>query len=41
MTKFVDRLIYALIIVLSLTALWLLFNTPADFLNARVIYQGF
>ncbi len=39
--KMIERFIYALIIVLSLIALWLVFNAPASFLNARVVYQGF
>ena len=33
--------IFALIVLLSLAALWLVFNAPANFLNARVVYQGF
>jgi hypothetical protein len=33
--------VYALVIVLSLVALWLVFNAPASFLNARIVYQGF
>jgi len=33
--------VYALVIVLSLVALWLVFNAPANFLNARIVYQGF
>lgn len=33
--------VYAVVVVLSLAALWLVFNVPADFLNARVVYQGF
>lgn len=37
----VNRFIYALIVVLSLAALWLVFNAPATFLNSRVVYQGF
>jgi hypothetical protein len=36
-----DRFICSLIVVLSLVALWLVLNAPADFLNARVVYQGF
>ena len=36
-----DRLVYALIVVLSLAALWLVFNAPAGFLDARSVYQGF
>jgi hypothetical protein len=35
------RFIYGLLVVLSLAALWLVFNAPANFLNARVVYQGF
>jgi hypothetical protein len=37
----IERAIYALIVVLSLAALWLVTNAPAAFLNARVVYQGF
>jgi hypothetical protein len=37
----IERLIYALVVVLSLLALWLVANAPANFLNARVVYQGF
>ena len=37
----IERLIYALLIGLSLAALWLVMNAPANFLNARVVYQGF
>jgi len=37
----IDRFIYAVIVVLSLAALWLVLNAPANFLNARVVYQGF
>jgi hypothetical protein len=37
----IERLSYALIVVLALAALWLVFNAPANFLNARVVYQGF
>jgi hypothetical protein len=33
--------LYTLIVVLSLAALWLVLNVPANFLNARVVYQGF
>jgi len=36
-----ERIIYFLVIILSLAALWLVFNAPANFLNARVVYQGF
>jgi len=37
----IDRFIYAVIVVLSLAAVWLVLNVPANFLNARVVYQGF
>jgi hypothetical protein len=37
----VERALYALVIALSLIALWLVANAPATFLNARVVYQGF
>lgn len=33
--------IYAVIVALSLAALWLAMNVPPNFLNARVVYQGF
>lgn len=41
MKKPAERCLYALIVALSLAALWLVFNVPANFLNARVVYQGF
>ena len=37
----VERALYALIVGLSLVAVWLVLNAPANFLNARVVYQGF
>jgi len=37
----IEQIIYALIVVLSLVAVWLVLNAPANFLNARVVYQGF
>ncbi|MGA3162954.1 MAG: hypothetical protein ABSD77_01955 [Verrucomicrobiota bacterium] len=37
----IERLIYVLVVVLSLVALWLVLNAPTNFLNARVVYQGF
>lgn len=37
----IERLIYGLIIVLSLAALWLVHNAPSSFLSAHVVYQGF
>ncbi len=39
--KIIKGLIYALVVVLSLVAVWLVLNAPANFLNARVVYQGF
>lgn len=41
MKKLAERCLYTLIIVLSLAALWLVLNAPANFFNARVVYQGF
>jgi hypothetical protein len=41
MKPIVDRFVCAMIVVLSLIALWLVLNAPANFLNARVVYQGF
>ncbi len=37
----IECLIYALVVMLSLVALWLVASVPANFLNARVVYQGF
>jgi hypothetical protein len=37
----IERAIYALVVIMSLVALWLVANVPANFLNARVVYQGF
>ena len=37
----IERAIYGLLIVPSLVAIWLVLNAPANFLNARVVYQGF
>ena len=39
--RIIERAIYALVVVLSLVAVWLVLNAPANFLNARVVYQGF
>lgn len=36
-----ERLIYALVVILSLLLLLLVASMPADYLNARVVYQGF
>jgi len=37
----IDRLLYALLIGLSLFALWLVVNAPDDMLIVRPVYQGF
>ena len=34
-------IVYALLTVLCVVALWLVLNAPHDFLNAHVVYQGF
>ena len=39
--KIIERIIYTLVIALSLIAVGLVLNAPANFLNARVVYQGF
>ena len=39
--QIVEPAVYVLVVVLSVAALWLVFNAPASFLNARVVYQGF
>ncbi len=39
--KIIKGFIYTLVIVLSLVAVWLVLNAPVNFLNARVVYQGF
>jgi hypothetical protein len=36
-----EHIIYTLVVVLALAALWLVANAPADFLNAHAVYQGF
>ena len=40
-TPLLERFIYALVVVLSLAAVWLVLNAPADFLNIHSVYQGF
>jgi len=40
-SRIIEKCIYALVVVLSMVALWLVWNAPTDFLNARVVYQGF
>lgn len=37
----IERLIYVLLVILALAALWLMSNVTSNFLNARVVYQGF
>jgi hypothetical protein len=39
--QIIERGVYAVLVLLSLVALWLVLNAPSDFLNARVVYQGF
>ena len=39
--RIIEAAIYALVVVLSLAALWLIMNAPANLLNARSVYQGF
>jgi len=41
MPLLIERLVYALVIALAIAALWLVFNAPANFMQARVVYQGF
>ena len=36
-----DRFLVALIVMLSLIALWLVLNAPASYLNVHAVYQGF
>jgi hypothetical protein len=38
--KTIERLVYALVIILSLAVLGLMAFAP-DFMNSQVIYQGF
>ncbi len=33
--------IFALVVILSLAALWLVASVPANFLHTRAVYQGF
>jgi hypothetical protein len=37
----IERLVYALVIVLSLIALALVLVSPAELLDNQVVYQGF
>jgi hypothetical protein len=36
-----ESLVYAGLIILTLIILWLLIISPPDFLNNKIIYQGF
>ena len=37
----INRFIFTLLVVLSLVALWLVFNAPATYLDTHAVYQGF
>jgi hypothetical protein len=37
----IERLIFALLVILSLAALLLVLVSPADVVNTHVVYQGF
>jgi hypothetical protein len=39
--QIIEHCVYGVLIALALAALWLVFNAPSTFLNARVVYQGF
>ena len=39
--RIIDGAVYALVIVLSLIAVWLVLTLPAEILNSQVVYQGF
>jgi hypothetical protein len=41
MRRVIDSFIVAMIVILSLAALWLVLNAPASFLNVHAVYQGF
>jgi hypothetical protein len=41
MASIIKPAIYALAVVLALAALWLVLNTPVEFLNNHPVYQGF
>jgi hypothetical protein len=40
-TKTIEQLIYALVVALSLAAIFLVINAPNNFLNVHAVYQGF
>jgi len=37
----IERGLYTLLIILSLAALFLVLNAPANIFNSQVVYQGF
>jgi len=37
----IEKIIYALLILLSLAALFLVLSSPSAITNARTVYQGF
>ena len=39
--RLLETAVFVLVVVLSAVVLLLVLNAPADFLNARVVYQGF
>ena len=41
LARTIEQFVYTLVVVLSLLALWLVINAPADLLNASAVYQGF
>jgi hypothetical protein len=41
MQLLISRFIFTLVVVLSLVALWLVFNAPAAYLDTHAVYQGF
>jgi hypothetical protein len=41
MRRVIDRFIFAVIVILSLVALWLVLNVPSSILNVHAVYQGF
>jgi len=36
-----ESLVYVILIILSVIILWLVAISPPDFLNNKIIYQGF
>jgi len=37
----IERIIYTLVILLSLVALFLVLSSPSSIMNTREVYQGF